>query len=182
MGMVIKDGSTGLTANVNAENKLETESVSIHEQKHVNEIHGDCYSLIFQNTPTGAGDVFGYMKNTSETKKMYITSIKAAAATDETIQIILNNTGTPGGTTAATTPANRNSSSGKTATGDFQQGNDITGLAGGYEIERILVDNATGSHKYTWDSEIIIDESKTISFQVVTGAILVNMTVSFYYH
>lgn len=181
MGLVIEDGTGhGYFAEVTTENRLAVESESFEMIRHANLADGQAYSLTFTVTPTGAGDCFCYIKNTS-TIDLSLNSIVLAAASDEVVQIKIRDTGTPVGG-GAVTPVNRNTNSNNTAVGTFQTGVDITGLSGGSIVDQYFVKGATDSKKYTWASTLIIGQNGVLTLYVVTGAIALRITIGFFYH
>lgn len=103
----LRDGTgTGSLAKVDSENRLYTRATTEGMIGHVNHEEGKSYTLIVAKTPTGAGDCFCYIKNTSD-EDLCINSLKLYAATSETIQIKVNDKGTAAGGTAIV-PVNRN--------------------------------------------------------------------------
>ncbi len=178
---IIKDGSgSGYLAKVTNENRLATEAISEDVVSHINKIEKEVYSVIVSQTPTGAGDCFCYIKNTSSLD-LILRSITLAAASDETIQIKIKDTGTPvNGNTYI--PVNRNSGSTNVASGIFQTGNDITGLSGGSLVDQFFLKSGNNSEKYSWKSNIIIKPNDTLTFYVVTGAIAIKMSSTIYYY
>lgn len=172
-------GDGGYSVGVNSENKLETMAVSQSITHHNNQAHGMVFSLLIDNTPTGAGDCFLYLKN-SDDKDMSISSLNLCAATDEIIEVKLCDTGTPVDGTAVI-PINRNAGSGEAADGTFQTGVNITGLSGGNIVDYIAIDSEIGSHKHRWDSFIIIPKGKTLALYATNGAIALkgSLTVCF---
>lgn len=175
--MLIEDGKgTGYRAKVNSENCLCTEAVCIDTNMHVNQVHGRTYSLIIEQTPTGAGDCFCYIKNDDE-KDMVISSIKVYTATDETVEINLGNSGTPIGG-SANSPVNRNAGSGNLADATCLTGNDITGLSGGKQVELLFVKGGFPSERYGWVSGIILPKNHTLTLYVGTGGIALKATMT----
>lgn len=112
---------------------------------------------------------------------MYVCSLTASAATDETIQIKVKDIGTPAGTTV-NTPVNRNAGSGKVADVDCYDGVDITGLSGGSVIEQFEFDGNTGSTKFRYSSCIIIPKNHVLTLYAVTGAIALKVSLSLMFH
>ena len=178
---VIRDGSgKGYITKVTSECRLSTESITEDVVAHINEIEQQVYSIIVSRTPTGAGDCFCYVKNSSSLD-LILRSITLAAASDETIQIKIRDAGTPvGGTTY--TPVNRNSGSTNLASGTFQTGNDITGLSGGSVVDQLFSKGGDGSRKFFWQSHIIIRPNDTLTLYAVTGGIAITMSFTIYYH
>ncbi len=178
---VIKDGSgQGYLACITSENRLTTDAIGEDVVAHINEVEEQVYSVVVSQTPTGAGDCFCYVKNTSS-QNLILRSITLAATSDETIKVKIKDTGTPvGGTTY--TPVNRNSGSTKTATGTFQTGNDITGLSGGSVVDQLFLKGGDSTRKFFWQSHIIIKPNDTLTFYATTGAIAIKMSFTIYYH
>ena len=124
--MFIEDGTgKGYKAKVNKENLLLAEVVQLLLQHHINDEYWETYSLVVSKTPAAGGDnCFCYIKNTSD-YDLAITTARIYAATDESIQAKLGDSGTPvGGPTAP--PVNRNACSGHTADATCETGTDIT--------------------------------------------------------
>ena len=177
--MMIEDGhGTGEKAKVE-DGYLNTKSICKHFEQFVNESNQEVYSIIIEKTPTGAGDCFLYIKNNSD-EDMYISSLTASSATDETIRLYIKDTGTPAGTTA-NVPVNRNAGSAKVADVTCYDGVDITGLSGGLLVEQFIIDGNTGSHKYRYNSSLIIPKNQTFTLYAVTGAIalVVSLSIAF---
>jgi len=181
MGFQIEDGTgSGRSAGVSKENKLQVMCVAITNEHHINHHEKQAYSLGVQQTPTGAGDCFCYIKNTKD-DDMMISAVMLATATDEYIIIKLGDEGTAlSGTTA--TPVNRNAGSGNEADCTAEVGNNITGLSGGSGVMRLFIDGGTSSKKYELCSSLIVPKNKTVSFYAVTGSILITMGVAMFFH
>lgn len=182
MPFQIEDGAgSGYKVQVNNENRLETDAVSEKISFHANKHHGSAYSVIISKTPAAGGNkCFLYIKNTSDLD-MVVKSIKIRTASDERIQIKLNDIGTlAGGTT--NTPANRNAASGNIADCICQDGTDITGLSGGTIVDDIYFDVDLGMQKINWDSGIIVPKNQIITFYAVTSNIAILMTITIYFH
>jgi hypothetical protein len=171
-------GPNGRMVEVTSDGKMRAYSVVESEALHANEDHQQSYSLIISRTPTGAADVFLYIKNTGD-DDLIISSAKLWTASAEQVQIKLGDTGTPSGGNTLT-PANRNGGSANTPDATIEDGVNITGLSGG-----TVVDDITGSTtqlKWEWDSGLILTKNTVATFYAVTGAVAVRMTVSFYIH
>lgn len=181
MGLLIEDGKgRGNIAGVNPEGKLETESVSISKEHHTNQDLGKAFNLLFSLTPTGAGDCFLYMKNSS-TIDLILEGVILRTGGNEIITFNLNDTGTPAGGTVVT-PANLNAGSGETAIGTFQTGVNITGLSGGTLTERLYVASSDDSSDFNFDQDIIIPQNNVFTMWATTGSIAIAGTVVFNYH
>jgi len=176
--MFIEDGTgKGYKAKVNKENLLLAEVVQLPLEHHINEEYGEAYSLVVSKTPAATGDnCFCYIKNTSD-YDLAITTAKLYAATDESIQVKLGDSGTPvGGTT--TTPVNRNAGSGHTADATCETGTDITGLSGGSVVDDIFVKGGETTAVVRWWSSLIIPKNQTLTLYAVTCEIAVKVTLT----
>ena len=133
----IKDGTgNGYLAEVTAENRLSVTAITQIENKDINDRTKEAYLLYIDITPTGAADNFLYMENTSA-NNMFINWYRVWSGTNaDAIDMYRNMTGTPAGTTTVT-PSNMNFGSNNTATGNFYEGVDITGLSGGALLDRL---------------------------------------------
>ena len=110
---------------------------------------------------------------------MIISSYRAYTPTAEAIDVYINRAGTPTGTTTIT-PVNMNLGSGKAARGDFYEGVDILSLSGGSLLDRIRI--AGGSDiLYSWTADIVVPQNHVLTFQALTGAVAIELTVAFYY-
>ena len=179
--MMIEDGhGTGYKVHITDEGCMCSKAVTIDFGQHVNVDFQEAYSAIISKTPTAAGDCFFYIVNNGD-NDMYVRSITYSAATDETIQVIIKDTGTPAGTTANTL-VNRNASSGKQADVTAYDGIEITGLSGGSVVDQIDVDGTVGSKKLRWDSAIVIPKNQTLTMCAVTGGIAVKAVLGIVFH
>ena len=179
--MLVKDGTgKGYSLKVDDENMAHVLATSVEVQHHINHAHQEAYSIVVSKTPTAAADCFLYIKNDSDLDLM-ISSALLYAATDESVQVKLGDSGTATGG-AANTPVNRNAGSGKTADCTCEDGVDITGLSGGSVVDEIAIDGATGSHKTVWRSDLIVPKNSVATFYAVTGGIAIKMTLSIGFH
>ena len=175
----IVDGTgKSFEAKVDSDNRLHVESLSYSSEHHANHSLGEAYTLDVSQTPTGAGDYFLYLKNTSE-DDMVIEGFTIKVASAESIKWDINPTGTAVGTSA--TPTNLNAGSGKAATGTFVTGNDITGLTTG-SIAYTTWHTSTESKQYNFEQDIILPKNRTLAAYAVTGAVKIDITVDFNYH
>ncbi len=61
---ILKDGTgRGYLAGVQSENRLMVEAITYSGEHHANHDEGLAFNMIFDVTPTAAGDCFLYMKN-----------------------------------------------------------------------------------------------------------------------
>ena len=178
--MIIEDGhGTGNKVQVSKVGCMHTRSVNVHIERHINETEQEVYTAIIDKTPTAAGDCFFYIENNSDSN-MYIGSMTGSAATDETVRLFINDSGTPVGTTENVL-VNRHAGSGKVADVTAYDGVDITGLSGGKMVEQFTIDGAIGSQKWRYNSAIIIPKNHVFSLYAVTGgiALLISLGISF---
>lgn len=179
--MIIEDGrGSGQKAHVTDEGCVCTRAVGIHFLQHINEVHQEVYTALVAKTPTAAGDCFLYIMNNSD-EDMYISSMTGAAATDETVQLKINDTGTPAGTTE-NIMVNRHAGSGKLADVTCYEGEDITGLSGGSTVEQFVIDGAIGSQKWRYHSAIIVPKNHVFALYAVTGGIALTISLSIAFH
>ena len=155
-----------------------TSAITSDIQHHVNEDEKQAYNIVISQTPTGANDVFLYVKNTSE-DNLWVASIFLRSASAESVNFVLGDTGTPAGG-ATYTPVNKNAGSANLATGTFQTGNNITGLSGGSTVDTIFA--GTTTEHYHWESGLILPKNQIFTLYAVTGAVAINMTVNIFYH
>ncbi len=178
--MKIVDGQTGNTARVDENLRLHVDSLSKTVEHQSNHEHGLSFSASFSATPTGAGDCFFYLKNTDE-RDLIVEGINLWMLSNQYYEIKTNLVGTPAGGSAIT-PYNLNSGSGKSATGIFQSGNDITGLSGGRMLYRIHHETSNKGHHHNFDQDIILPKNATLAICVETGAVALDGFIDFFYH
>jgi hypothetical protein len=178
--MLIEDGrGRGYKAAVTSENKIDVCAVVRTLDLYCNQVKGIAYSLLISQTPTGAGDCFCYMKN-NDVRDIVISSMKLYAASNETITLKLNDTGTSSGGVAAT-PVSRKAGCGNVADIVYETGNDITGLSGGDAVETIFVKGGETSERFEWLSSFVIPKNHTATLYATTGAIAVMVTLSMHF-
>ena len=178
--MLIEDGGgSGQTAKIGGDGRLKTYALTEREDLYENEENGDCFSILVSKTPAAGGNnCFFYIKNNSD-KNLNITSMKVYSASAETIQIKLNDIGTPANGTT-NTPVSRNAGSGKIADCVCQDGTDITGLSGGTVVDDL--NTGTTMTKWDWGSNIIIPKNRTLTLYAVTTEVAIRATLSVYFH
>lgn len=175
---VIEDGTgTGIQAKIDSDNRLLTESVSKSIEHYHNVTKGTGFHILCQQTPTGAGDCFFYMKNLS-TKNWIIEGFNNRVASAETIEVNILQTGTPSGGSTIT-PVNVNSTSSLLLNGTFEGGNDITGMSGGRLIDRAYLTN-TDTGGYNFELDVVIGPGHTLTLYAVTGGIQVDVMLQLY--
>ena len=169
--MFIENPTNGDKAGVTSANRLKASCVTVSSAHEVNHSTGDAYSFRIDETPTGALDCVGYIKNNSDSD-MVIDMIIAGAASDETIIVKLGDSGTTSGGAAATL-TNLNAGSGNIADVTAETGSDITGLSGGSTAMGFFVKGGESSKQFQIPSSFIIPKNKIISFYAKTGGIAV---------
>ena len=180
MAEQIKDGvGRGYVASVNEHNLLGVQAVSASVEHWVNHHLQTAYQLLFDVTPTGAGDCFLYLKNTSG-EDVIVEGIWLSVGSAEQVEVHLRDTGTPAGGAAAT-PVNMNTNTSNAATGTFQTGNDITGLSGGQTAEKWWVTSAEHNF-FNFEQDLVIGQNGTLTLYATTGGINVRGTLVFNYH
>ncbi len=181
MPFEIGDGKgSGLSAGVDQSNRLQVNSVAQSVEHFVNHTKGDAYNLLFSATPAAPGDCFFYLKNESE-KDLVAEGFWIWLVADEYIDIKIGDSGTPSGGTPLS-PINLNAGSGNTATGVFQNGNDITGVAGGLTTHRVYHASSQSSKYWNFNQDIVIPKNRALSMYIQTGTTALAGMLVFNYH
>jgi len=179
--MIIEDGTGyGYSAAVNSENKIKTLSTRITFAHHVNHDEGKCFTALFDQTPTGSGDCFFYLKN-NDSEDLVVTELRFRVESNEEIYLKIKDEGTPVDG-AAITPVNLNAESGNAADVTCQQGSDITGLSSGNIIDYIGILSSQGTKQFKLTPDIIIPKNHVFSIYAKAGAIRTFGTAVFYFH
>lgn len=166
----IRDGrGKGYLAGVSSENRLRIGGVSVSKIHHTNYEHQDAYNMLFDVTPTGAGDCFLYIKNTS-TLPVILTGFNMLAGTAERISVGLGSVGTVSGG-ADTPPINLYAGASRKLSGTYETGNDITGLTGGEIAAIYAIEAGTNSQFRVFDADFIIPQNQTLCLTALNGAI-----------
>ena len=189
--MIINDGEgNGHSAGVTDENMFKTQATTQSVEHHVNQSHGQAYSIPISVSPDDADDCIFYLKNNSDTD-MTIEGITLGAtdpSANDSVYFKLGDSGTRDNATDVV-PVNLNTGSGNSATGDFETGihlNDGT-LAGGSEFERIMLAAAAATDKvssnFNFSQDVIIKENGTFTIYIGgSGTGTYYITVHFNYH
>ena len=181
MGILIEDGKgSGRSAEVNLNNHLVVSSIQQSIEHYNNHVTGKAFNALFSATPTGAGDCFLYIKNTSEVD-MSIEGFWLWLAASEYIEIKLGDTGTPVGGNDIT-PVNLNSGSGEAAVGTFQDGADITGLSGGSATHRFYHATSAQSIYRNFEQDIILKRNGVLTMYCQTGTTALHGTLVLSYY
>jgi hypothetical protein len=178
MAFNLKDASSGVAANVNSAGQLDVDGKD--EQALLAAQSSEAYGTTATETPTGAGDFFFHLVNGSTTRLMYVSQITASAATDEKIQVSLNDIGTASGG-GAQVPVNKYAGSPGDAECTCEGAADITGLASGTVVATIQTDGAAGESVRKFDPPLILPPGIRMSLIAVTGAIAISADVEYYY-
>lgn len=181
--MRLEDGNgNGKYAAVNDEHMLQTLAHTVEFVHHVNHEEREAYGAVFNIVPDGLGDIFLYLKNTSD-KDLVVYSLIIFADSTEDIEIYMGSTGTASGGNDLI-PTNRTSGTANTADCICKIGTNITGLSGGNLTERIVLNNGlTRSEKFDWHSAFILPENTALTLRVGVGdGARIKGTLSFYFH
>jgi hypothetical protein len=177
----IKDGTgNSISAKVDAEYRLHTRSTTESENHYVNTNKEEAYLYYSDITPTGAGSICCYVKNTSD-KDLVLNWYRIwSGTTAEAIDIYIGSTGTPASTTTII-PSNMNITSKNSAEGSFFEGVGITGLSGGTLLDRLRLSGDGNDVLGEYPGDIILQKGGVMTLQALTGAIALEITLSFYY-
>jgi len=182
MGFQIEDGSgKGYQAKVNNESMISVYAVIDSKQSHTNIRHGTSYNLLFSQTgDSTASSCILYIKN-EDIEPLIVKGIGANVASDEYIEVVLNDSGTPVGGSAIA-PVNLNSGINNVAEGVFQSGSNITGLSGGSKAFKLFYVGGEPTKYFNFDQDIIVARNRTLTLYCVNGGILIEGFVSFFFH
>ena len=134
--------------------------------------------MVFSVTPS-AGEVFLYMKNTSD-NKIICEGFNIQNSSDEVISIILGKTGTPVNGTDVV-PGNLTAGSGNTAIGVFKTNSAITGLSGGVNIAPYHIASSNNSTFRNFDADIMIPKNQTLCLIATNGGIALSGFIVFWH-
>jgi len=177
----IKDGrGTGRLLKVDSEGRAHTFSVTEREEQHTNRLNQDAYISFVALTPTGAGDVFYYIKNT-DTRDMILSWYRIwAVAGAEAIDIYKNPAGTPTNTTAIT-PVSANFASKKAASVANYESVNMGGLSGATLVDRLRLSGDGNDVVENYPGGLILPQGASFCAQALNGAVPIEFTISFYY-
>lgn len=179
MAESILDGTgSGTKARITPDHRLETSSRMDLRASYVSKDYGESYFYYSDVTPTGPADCICYIKNSSSTKDMYITWVRAWCGTADGLDVYLDQTGTPSGGTDIV-PVNLNRKMSNSAVGTFQEGVNITNLSGGLKLDRIRLE--AGADAFTEYHGLILGRDNVFSLYTITGTKAMEVTVAFYY-
>lgn len=178
MGEQIIDGSgAGYRAKVNSANQLSVLAATIPLRHHNAHIHKSAFSLVAQQTPTGANSCFVYLKNTdSDDLSVWELCLRCAAV--ECIEV-WSVTGTAVGTDY--TPANIVVGAGNQPQVTCVVGNAITGLTKSKLLKRYWLQAGVQMHLEIMTA-LILPEDHSIAMYAVTGTALTDLCAAFDFH
>lgn len=170
--MLLEDGrGRGNSVEVTDDHHLSTNSITRTAYEYWNRL-GTVFSVAFEVTPSGPGQCFFYLRNTSEFN-MYVKRIKLVTPTvGERIGVWIGDRGTPVGGTDIS-PVNLNTSSGFISPSESLYGVDITGLFEGKMADEVTVAAGGSTKTFEFESAIIIAPGTTMTLYAVAGSVLV---------
>lgn len=167
MGFQLTDGKTGESAAVSPTgNRLNVSSRSDSRIYYISRDNGDAYATTSIYT-AAAGEYNFYFKNTSATKKFYVSSITIGTAVLAIFKIT-KVTGTAGGASAISI-TNLNMTSGNVADATVTGDAAVTGLTAGDVIDVISV-TADDSKIVDFHDALVIGTNDAIAVEYDTGA------------
>ena len=182
--MIIEDGTgRGYKAHVNEENCLCAKAINVPVEHHVNQDHGEFYSIVLDQAPAAGDDCILYLMNDDD-KDLLLSSVAIFASGAVEVYMKISDSGTRNGA-GALTPVNRNAGSGNEADCTCEQGADLDGgaatLGGGTEIDRIAVEANKQTLKIEWCSAIIIPKNQTMTLWA-SAIVTVNAIMGIYFY
>jgi len=180
--MLIADGKTGRTAGVNSENRLEVDSVMQTVEHHVNTVELEAYHITFEQASAAGADycIFYLINNADD--DIFVEGFDIYISQACEVYFKLNDTGTPGGSPTAVTPASVNAGSGSIADGTFYQDDNMTGLSGGTEIARYKFIAETATQYFNFECDVIVPKNMTFTIYLDTASTNVIMNIPIYFH
>lgn len=166
---------------VNANGQMEVHAIQETESEYINSHFQESYLVYADVTPTGAGDVFCYIKNTHATKILELDWYRIwTADTAEAIDVCFAPTGTPTNTTVIA-PVNSTVGSDNEAAGLFYESVDMGGLSVATLYDRLRISGDGKDVVENYPGKIILPKSQAVCFKALNGAIPLEFTVSFHY-
>ena len=168
----ICDGTgDGYSAKVNSDNQLFTFSTTETEVTTISRQNEDAYifatGAITEITTTATETGFFYFKNTSETKKLYIHSIRTCGEQIQKWRLYKNATaGTLITNAVAGNNNNMNISGSKTASADVYKGVDGDTVSGGTMMEHWI--NDVGHSEEFFDGSLILSKNDSLALSLET--------------
>jgi hypothetical protein len=167
MGIQIEDGTgTGQTAGISTTgNRLNVSSRSDERIYYISRDNGDSYTATSVDT-AAAGEYNFYFKNTSTSKKFYITGFNLGSA-ELAIFKIATVTGTAAGSSIV--PVNLNRTSGNVADAECFGNAAVTGLTEETLLEVVSVP-ADNSKEVTLHDSLVLGQGDAVAIEYDTGA------------
>lgn len=178
MAEAIMDGTVAAyRAKVNSNNQLHVLASTIPFSHYNSHTHKTAFSLVAQQTPTGANKAFVYVLN-DDAKDMDLWEICLRCASVEAVEL-WSVTGTAVGT--AYSPVNMYVGTGTQAQVTCKVGNDITGLTKVSLIKRYWLE--AGKQMNTLlQAGLIVPESSAFALYAVTGSALTDASIALDFH
>ena len=172
--MAVIRGPDGRVVDVDIENRLSTLAISVPLERHLNS-EEKVWSIYFTVTPTGANDLFFYLRNDG-TKNLFISNIRISSTVATTL-FYRQVTGTASsGTNSAVT--NRKLSSSKQPIATIQHDANFTGLTSGGILFHEEVDTVDALRHLSIPCGIIIPQGQAIAFERVAATGTIECVVS----
>lgn len=186
MAEIIEDGTgSGRKAKVDEDNQLAIRGITQNEGEEANEVHSKSYTLdVDSKAVTGADDCFVYIKNTDDEDLVIDEYCLWQDSGASELEVKVGDAGTPSGG-GSVTPTNMKSGSGKSATGIFETGSDITNLSGGSIVLRTICGPEASAFPQNSlvrpYSGIVVPKNKTCTFYHTAGGKTVRGYIAFHY-
>lgn len=178
MAESILDGTTGAyRAKVNSNNQLHALASTISFSHYNSHTFKTAFSLVAQQTPSGANKAFVYVLNDDE-KDLDLWEICLRCASIEAVEL-WSVTGTAVGT--AYSPVNMSVGTGTQAQTICKVGNDITGLTKVSLIKRYWLEAGKQANNLI-QAGLIVPESSAFALYAVTGSALTDVNMGFDFH
>lgn len=178
MAETIIDGSgAGYRTKVNSNNQLHVLASTIPFSHYNSHIHKTAFSLVAQQTPSGANKAFVYILN-DDVRDMDLWEVCLRCASVEAVEL-WSVTGTAVGT--AYNPVNMHVGTGTQAQVIAKVGNDITGLTKVSLIRRYWLE-AGKPENHALVTGLTVPESSAFALYAVTGSALTDVNLAFDFH
>lgn len=181
MGLQLEDGTgNGYQAKIDHANRIHVYAVNESLEHHTNRHHGESYNLLFSQTADTSSSCIIHIKNLDDDDIIF-EGITANAASGETLEIRLNDSGTPVNGIEST-PVNLNTGFNNIANGIFQVGSNITGISGGVSAMKYFFKGGDSSKFHNFEQDIILSKNRILTMYCVNGNILVDGFLAFFFH
>ena len=175
-GIILEGVRSGKGLDTTERNMARSLDISLGPQHFTTQADALAWTLQTTQTPTGALDIFFYLRNEDPQRDLIVTRVQANAGTAETIDVLFV-TGTPAGGTDAGAPLSRNAGVGLTFQGVVQGGSDITNLTDSGVFEKLFVPAGGKDSINLLERPIILPAGQAqnigVALRAVTGAIQV---------